>query len=175
MKVRHGFVSNSSSSSFLINLGKKMPKTTKELKEALKLSDGKIAVTGEAVFETMLAELTEGRVKNKKKLREILEREVQPPWSLWEEQQEERRAIDYDSSLTEKQKQEKRELLWTKYQKKEKAAVAKIMEDQQLEESFDPAENVIVYAEFEDHDEIGSCIEHGDFFSWVQSLRFSHH
>lgn len=175
MKVRHGFVSNSSSSSFLINLGKKMPKTTKELKKALKLSDGKIAVTGEAVFETMLSALTDGRVKNRKKLREILDREVQAPYSLWEERCRNLDRIEHDMSLTREQKDKKIYEVWEEYAKKKKAAATKLIEDQKLEESFDPSENVIVYAEFEDHDDIGSCIEHGDFFSGVQSLRFSHH
>ncbi len=40
IKVRHGFVSNSSSSSFIVGFGK-VPKTSEELKKVLKKLDKK--------------------------------------------------------------------------------------------------------------------------------------
>lgn len=175
MKKRHGFVSNSSSSSFIVIFPRK-PTSQKELHEMLfphkeevlpspyDSNDVPSKVVSEIVWDDM-----------KDKLSFPVEAIPEELASGWFEGQPNMNAYNLFGGRTEKER-EQAELEWKRFDA-DTTRAAQTVSNEFLSKHFDKnAENVIFQFSYSDNDgHIGSVMEHGGTFNALPHLRISHH
>ena len=193
MKRRNGFVSNSSSSSFIVNLGRKMPKTVEEMKKALKLTDYKIGENYFDVKEEDLSKVFEilfntlcdekKRIKSLSALKKKLLNELQhEAYYSYRDVAECGYAVDdygpdgLDKKMTQKERMKLFDLKWKRSNKRCREIAQKMLEESTLMKDFDPTKDVVVKVEIGDEDgRLFGFIEHGDLLDNAKHVRHSHH
>ena len=177
MKLRNGFVSNSSSSSFIVNLGREMPKDNNELKKALGLEKcvGWDDVSIEEVLSKMFEKfrqfnsreellkhvMDEERDNAHYSVYKMFERERDKIWNMREGKEKKRLQEELDAKMKAGQERIARQNI------------------QGLLDEFDPETHAVVVGEFEDSDHVEQVIEQGDYggnvFRNVPHKVYNHH
>jgi len=193
MKIRDGFVSNSSSSSFVVALDK-CPESEEELEHMLFKDDkthlespfhayiegGQVTWTSMYVAETLfnttqvkasddnikkaISESFDTNITNMKFPRSPAFPDIRYEYELWKDEKK------YEKEIKEYRK--KQTEAWHKYDKEHNLWVAKCMKT--IAKKF-KNKHVVVFS-FSDNDgTFSAALEHGDVFEKVPFIRFSHH
>jgi hypothetical protein len=151
MKIRTGFVSNSSSSSFILVLDKK-PESVEELAEVMGDCE-----TSDYWGNTLSSEM----------IADIVFRDINVSDATWEDVESEYKesvmeynwnlsygSVEYDTHI--KEQEEKADRLWEEFKEKN-------------------SEKYVTVVNYEDGSTIGSMMEHGEVFRNIESYIISHH
>ncbi len=179
MKIRRGFVSNSSSSSFIVAF-MKLPTNVREMAELLFGKDVKDSSTylgdyaagrGWPVFqvaEDVFKDFQEGQPLSDEKAAEEVSRGYYDGYpqfpNYWEEKDGEQVQVS----------EEETKVRWKKFNDQVKNGGKKLFK--QFMKQFDGGEKPQLYVfSYADETDYGSALEHGDLFKRLPHLRISHH
>jgi len=169
MKIRHGFVSNSSSSSFVIALAEK-PKTVREV-ETLLFDANQVAYTAPYSDEcfalaTVASVVLQDLEKAEPLTFEQLVDELSSGWLFYDQVKAEIPDVPYDADMDD------RRVVWQK-QTERTTELATVMAN----EFFQKHEGKLWFRlEYSDNDgAMYSAMEHGDLFHNVPHAKISHH
>lgn len=181
MKIRHGFVSNSSSSSFIIALSKK-PRSAKELQGMMFSSETQIIdhpyedldrVANHPVGIEQAAQAVWNQLKDQKPLKEAeIEEDIEggSPEVGWSEEQSAPKWPQYRNEDTE----EKRQKDYAEYDAQRKIFASKVAKNFLAREAIKGKK--LFRVSFSDNDgPFGSLMEHGTALDGLPHLRISHH
>lgn len=159
MKIRQGFVSNSSSSSFIVSFPKGFVPTKEAVKDYLFKGIDSIQEYGDPISTDDMAEII---------CRDMLEQTPNDEQSLIEELGGSRGGPRFEAF---KLKSDSRNFDWEAYDAARKAYASGLFESR-----YDLAQEDLYIFSYSDNDgDPYTTMEHGGIFDSVKSVRFSHH
>ena len=163
MKIRTGFVSNSSSSSFIIALDKK-PKSADELKKMLWEDDKYVGDDYDTISTDVASEFIFNMLKNTKAIKGMKQM-LKIPGSL------EGRPNFFDYRTDEKIGSPEFKRIFQRYLDDTTCFKEKV-----FQKFLDKNESRVLYSlEFSDDTLTGSILEHGGVFDYIPYIRLSNH